>query len=214
MAKKLTPEDFKNIKGKVFGESKYKVLNVDDGEVDIEFLSTIYLVEPGDEDLLGNIWGNKESQNWTKHEAKVLFNGKEKVLSFGGINSALINTFKARCLENNLQPDDLPGTKWKFKKLSPIKYEITYLGKKETVQKKEKKVENKSDDEIGTIVNAIEDLKSDSNIAEKGISREEFVKVIAIKGNIPTEKVQSHLQTLFDKKIITYNFSEDKIYLN
>ena len=173
------------------------------------------MVEPGEKDLLGNVWGNKESQNWTKHEAKVLFNGKEKILSFGGINSSFINTFKARCLEQNLQPDDLPGTKWTFQKLGPTKYEIIYLGKNSSKRKeKVEKEEKKEDNEIDSLVKTIKDLKSNSGIAENGISREEFIKVVAIKGNIPTEKVQSHLQELFDKKIISYNFSEDKIYIS
>ena len=162
MARKVTEEDWKKIEAEIRDRGlRYKILDVEDGEVTVEFLDTVYETRQGEEDLLGRIW----EKEWAKIEAKVLFDGLPCILSFGWYTSPFFRTFKAKCQEHNIIPDDLLGTKWKFYKKDASEYIIKYLGKNKTTEK----TFDVSDNSYDEVVETIKSLKDEPELLADGI---------------------------------------------
>lgn len=204
MARKVSEEDWKTIEREIReSEYRYKILDVEDGEVIVEFVDTIYETQKGDEDLLGRIW----EKDWSKIEAKVLMNGTPCIMSFAWRTSAIFRTFKARCQELGISPNDLPGTKWTFEKKSASEYIIKYLGKSD-VKEQEIKLPDKDFDEI---VNVIKALQDEPELMADGINEGDFIKAIAIRTNSKVSKVREYLPELISKKLI--KLADGKIYL-
>lgn len=197
MAKKITEEDWKNLEKDLKSRDfRYKILNVEDGEVIIEFLDTIYETSQGEEDLIGNIW-NKE---WSKLEAKVLADGQPSVLSFGWKTSPLFNIFKSRCQEKNIGPDNLKGTKWSFRKINANKYEIKYIGRTDTKKLSKVDIPDKSYSEVKKV---IESLKSEPELLSDGVNINDFVKAIAIRTNTKVSEIRDMIPKLVEEKVIS-----------
>ena len=204
MAKKLTEEDWENFSKDLDNRSfRYKILDVSDGKVTVEFIDTIYETSQGEEDLLGNLW----KKDWSKIEARVFFNGEPCVLSFGWRTSPFFRTFRARCQENGIKPDDLPGTVWEFEKSDANRYNIKYKGRG---SKKELTVEvpDKSYEEV---ISVISSLKEEPEILEGGIEADDFVKAIAIRTNNKVNVIKKMLPKLEKEKII--KIDNERVFL-
>jgi len=196
MAKKLTEKDWNSFsKSLGKGSFRYKILDVEDGVAKVEFLDTIYETEEGEQDLVGNVW----KREWAKLEAKVLFNGEPCVLSFGWRTNPMFRTFRARCQENKISPDDLKGTVWTFEKKGPNSYNMKYLGKGE-VKHVEVNIPDKSFDEVVSVVGI---LKEEPELISDGISEEDFIKALAIRTNNKVQTIRNMIPELEKKKLIT-----------
>lgn len=86
----------------------------DMGEQAVKFLSPIYSIASGEEDLSGFIW-NRDS---TLYQAKVELNGREKILNIGtSRDTSLLKMINVELARNNLKFEDIVGTTWKIERI-------------------------------------------------------------------------------------------------
>jgi len=201
MAKILTAKDFKEYLNKV---PRNFIQKEEDGELEVKFLGHIQAVEPGDTDLSGRVW-NPQAE-WTKHEIEAEINGRKVIYSLGGERSPLLLRIFEIAVDNDISPEDIPGTRWKISRQGNT-WNVVYLGK-----------DNQSADS-SSIIEAIKEVISAIKEAspeyfKNPVSTDEFVTAITIKsyatGNkLEKEKVRAVLDDLVNAKVIEYT-TEDK----
>jgi len=178
MGKVLTWEEAKRL---LEQQPRRLIIREEDGEVEVIFKSTIEAIEPGDTDMTGHTWSPPEGAEWTKHEAKVEVNGVTHILSLGGEKSPLLLGILNYCIQNNIKPEEIVGTRWRIKRIGN-RYEITYLG---NGQANDKPSAEGSDDEYNKIVKAIEAIKNEMpEYLQNGIIKDEFISAVTIKSNM------------------------------
>jgi len=197
MGRVLTWEEAKKL---LEQQPRRLIIREEHGEVEIAFRSPIEAIEPGDTDLTGYTWSPPEGAEWTKHEAKVEYNGVTHILSLGGPKSPLLLGILNYCIENNIKPEEIVGTKWRIKR-EGNRYDITFLGKEGT--------EINEDDDYKKIKEAIESIKKDMpEYLSNGIAKDEFISGVVIKANmlgytdITRETVEKHFEKLLSDGII------------
>ena len=207
MAKLVTEELWDELEKDIKSSGiQYKIIETKDGKVYVEFLTPLWLVEEGEEDILGRIW----KQEWAKNEARAMiyhnpkFEGGQQVcLSLGWTNSLLWRLLKARCQENNIKPQDLAGTRWTIFKKNDTEADFNYIGRvdsKETKKKVEKKSPDIPDNSYDRIKTTVTEIKPE--LSEDGIEEDKFIKAIAIRANMNDDKVKEHLDNLKKDKLI------------
>ncbi len=201
MAEIVTEETWDELERDLSNTLTYYILSPDDGKVYIEFLSPLYMTKMGDEDLAGRIW----EKEWAKFEAKVMVYknddfklGESKCMSFAWRNSLIFRTFKARCLENNISPDDLPGTLWMFQKENNNSIDIKFLGWKKESKSKDKP-KKKVEDNYSILLNILNDIKDEIS---DGIELDKFVNILAIKSRLNKSEILNLIPKLQENKII------------
>ena len=201
MGKVLTWEEAKKL---LEEQPRRLIIREDTGEVEVVFKSQIEAIEPGDTDLAGYTWNPPEGAEWTKHEAKVEYNGITHVLSLGGPKSPLLLGILNYCIQNNIRPEEIVGTKWRIKRVGN-RYEITYLGKGDAQD------ENDSADEYYLkIKEAIESIKNEMpEYLKNGVAKDEFISGVVIKANmlgytdITRDTVEKYFSKLMSDGVIT-----------
>lgn len=180
------------------------IIKEDTGPIEIVFKSQIEAVEPGETDLSGMVWNSSSENVWTKHEAKVEINGITQILSLGGERSPLLLGILNICIQNNIRPEDIVGTKWRIERVGN-KYDISYLGRVNN-----ESVNTEAVDEMYIkIKKTIESIKLDMpEYLSSGIPKDEFVSAVTIKGNmlgftdITRGEVEKYIKKLCDDGVI------------
>lgn len=193
MARKLTQKDW----GEVDKQSKdngyrvrYKWLDEEDGESVMTLLTGIYKTEPGEEDIIGN----KNKFTWGKNEAKVELNGTQYVLTFGWDGHPFMETFKAACKESNIMPYEVEGTKWSIQKLGDKSFRVEFL---------ERVSDGEVDEDYQEVKDAITQLRGKKQLRIDGVNQDEFIRTVAIIGNIDTDVIEENIPNLVSDKIIS-----------
>lgn len=210
MAQEVTEDTWNEIQKN--GPSDYFILKEEDGKIEVEFITTQYVVETGDKDLAGRIW----DKDWPKNEIKGIVDGAPKIFSLGWSTHPLLRSFIAVCKKNKITPGTLPGTKWTIQKTGEYDYEINYLGRADqesassansTPENKAKKpIKNETkqideDDDYKTIENTILSLKDEPELSE-GKSKEEFISIVGLKAQLPKNDVRPQFEKAIQKGIV------------
>jgi len=191
VGKILTFEDAK----KILEENPRRlIIREEHGIVEVKFLSPIEAIEPGEVDMAGFTWN--PDNPWTKHEAKVEYNGVAHILSLGGERSGLLIQILDQCIKNGFKPDEIAGTVWRIKR-EGNGYFVEYVGR-------EGETQTKSDDTYEKIKATIQSIKSDMpQYLEKGVSKEEFISGVVIKANMTgyADIKREQVEEVFDRLV-------------
>jgi len=193
MGKVLTWEEAKKL---LEEQPRRLIIREETGEVEVVFKSQIEAIEPGDTDLAGYTWNPPEGAEWTKHEAKVEYNGITHVLSLGGPKSQLLLGILNYCIQNDIKPEDIVGTRWRIRRIGN-RYDITYLGKDgfNNIQ---------TDECYQKIKQAIETIKNEMpEYLQNGVAKDEFVSGVVIKANMLgyTDITRDTVEKYFNKLV-------------
>ena len=194
MAKKVSEKTWNEIQKNSAGD--YFILDEDSGKVEVEMLSEHYLVESGEKDLAGRIW----DKEWPKNEIKALVDQETKIMSLGWTTGAFLRKLIAVCKKNGIGPDDLPGTQWTMEKVGQYDYNIHYVGRGEG-KVPDKKDEPVGSDEYKAIVETIESLKDEPELAE-GKDKSSFLAIVGLKAQMPKADVEKEFESLVSNNVI------------
>lgn len=224
MAKIVSEDEWNEIQGvSSNGKSGYFVLKEDDGTVTVTLKSPHLSVKMGEQDSLNRMW----QKDWTKNEIKVDINGPnleeknkgEKVLLLGGMKSPLLRYFIKAWKANGLNPKTIEGTKWEVTKTDTYEYTITRLDTDDSVEtpstktppvEKQAKIPEKKKapttptEKVQEIIDIATELKSEPELQE-GMSVEDFIAAVGIRGEVSMVEIEKNLKTLERKKIIVIN---------
>lgn len=206
----------------------------------------------GENDVLGNLWSNK----WTKVEMKIKADSsgvkddelKErldaiKVLELGGANKgkptgALFKALAINFDRNDLDFDDIVGTKWSLDKNEESGwYEIEYLGiddeeeeddddeepdeveekpkkkpKKKKKSKKKPKKAKKVSGNLAEVKEIVEGLSEEPEF-EEAVAKDKFITAIALRGSVSMDDVEECLDELEEQEIIEIDEDDDVVIL-
>lgn len=203
MVKKLTATDWDEIQKS--SPTSYYIQSVEDGELDVEFVTEIVVVERGDEDLVGNVW----EKDWDKCEAKVIINGENKLYSMGGPTWNFMRKFVAECKKNSIRPEDVPGSIFRIRKELEMgnngkEYEnpfIKYIGKADGTKAGEELKLN--EDKVAEIKDAIKDMKKNSaDLIKDPLKTADFLKLLYIRCKMKPSESEKYLPKLAEDKFI------------
>jgi len=202
--KKLTIEDWDTIQKN--RPARYFIQNVEDGKVRVKFDTEIYKVETGDQDGLGNVW----DKDWNKIEAKATILdhkdkaniGASKIYSLGGEGFSFFSDFIACCKNNGVRPEDVPGAVFDITKTDQFKQEIIYIGREGSGTVNPTGTEVK-EDLLADAKEVVKNLKESSpDLVKLGFSKEDFLKILDIRGKIKRGDAVALLPKLESNSII------------
>ena len=203
--KKLTSSDWDAIQQK--RPARYFIQSVEDGKVRIKFDTEIYRVEPGEKDGLGNVW----NKDWNKIESKVtivdhrdkLLIGTSKIYSLGGEDFSFFGDFIACCKRNDIRPESIPDKVFDITKTDVWEQVIEYVGSENKSITKEEKIEIE-ENLFGDGIEVIKSLKENSpDLVALGFTKNDFLKILSIRGKIKPSEGETLLPKLVKEKIIT-----------
>lgn len=165
---------------------------------EVYYKTNIEKTEPGDEDLLGNIW----EQDWEKFEAKADIDygegSQDKILSLGGMFESSYggeprpNGYFSDWIdvwsEYLEEPGNIKGTRWKVEMIDDWEWDITYLGSdfseeesnkaEELVKEAYSNIDDKvNSSDVDTIAQAVL-MNKMSDFADLGINDKDEIKEI------------------------------------
>lgn len=229
----LNEEMFEEILEK--SSSNYLSYREDTGRLEMQILSKIEVVQPGEVGLDGNEWnppvedrdGNPLIQKfgpnkgepvepWPKVEVKVdvlscegdkAMSG-EKIFRLGGINSGLTKNFIRSMKANEITQDDIVGTKWSVygEKQQWWSYQIDYLGEGDVKDTSSNKPIKKEDKKDSKIDSKIIDaLKVKKDTTSGEIPKTDILAVLSFATQKKTSEIEDMWQDLINAKLIKDN---------
>jgi hypothetical protein len=237
MGEVVTKKDIKEILEEIGADrdnkNPYLIYKDDTGKIEMTIVSQPEITKNGERDIIGNVW----KQKWAKVEmkVKVYTEGLEhiKVLEMGGAtdgkpSSALFKAFAINFDRNDLDFDDIVGTKWSLgKDVESGWYNIEYLGvdselddteeeeEKPKEVKKEEKPKAKKEEEkpktsskLSEVLEIIKGLKDEPEF-EEGVHKDKFITAIALRGSVSMDDVDKLISTLVKQDVIVIDEDEN-----
>lgn len=187
-------------------QTSYFRLTEDIGKKVVQFKTALYSIEPGDEDLLGRVWGNSENQDWIKNEALANIREteeKEVVWGFGGPKSVHLRAFITSLKEYKIPVESMEGTIWTAERTGPWSYDYKLIGRAD--EKKTKKGEtNKitTDKLYESGVNVIKSLTDGNPTFLDNMKISRLITALSLQGPMSEQEAEIVIKDLEKNKII------------